>query len=169
LTVIRAIKDILVKVSPLYLGEIGYENNNSIRGYKIPRWQNLADVTIPIPNLRQAKRLNDSDFRELADVADIPDGSSRSFEVSGHDILICHTRGEFFAVENQCSHAMAKLEGGRLRAFRLSCPLHGASFDVRDGSVLGKPATKPIRVYPLRVNDGRIQVCLEPQHPGSAD
>lgn len=108
-------------------------------------------------------RLNSSSFRDLADIAEIPNGGSESFQVSGHDILICHTKNEFFAVENKCSHAMAKLEGGRLRAYRLICPLHGASFDVRDGSVLGKPATSPIRVYPLRVIGGRIQVCLEPK------
>lgn len=105
--------------------------------------------------------LRNSNFQDLADIADIPEGSSRSFEVSGHDILVCHIKGEFFAVENKCSHAMAKLEGGRLRAYRLFCPRHGASFDVRDGSVKGEPATAPIRVYPLRVIDGRIQLCLE--------
>ena len=107
--------------------------------------------------------MRESDFQNLADAAEIPDSSCKSFQISGHDILICHTKNEFFAVENKCSHAMSKLEGGRLRAYRLICPLHGACFDVRDGSVKGAPATAPIRVYPLRVTDGCIQVCLEPQ------
>ncbi len=107
--------------------------------------------------------MKESDFRDLGDIAEIPDGSSKSFRISGHDILICHIKDEFFAVENKCSHAMAKLEGGRLRAYRLICPLHGACFDVRDGSVKGPPATTPIRVYPLRVIGGRIRVYLEAQ------
>lgn len=107
--------------------------------------------------------MNDHNYWELADVTEIPEGSCKSFQISGHDVLICHTKSEFFAVENKCSHAMSQLEGGRLRAYRLICPLHGAAFDVRDGSVKGAPATAPIRVYPLRVVDGRIQVCLEPQ------
>ena len=105
--------------------------------------------------------MNDSIFRDLADISDVPEGSSKSFLISGHDILICHTKNEFFAVENKCSHAMSKLEGGRLRSYRLTCPLHGAAFDVRDGSVQGKPATEPIRAYALRVQDGRIQVCVD--------
>ncbi len=109
--------------------------------------------------------MRDGNFRDLADIAEIPDGSSKAFQVSGHDILICHTKDEFFAVENECSHAKGKLEGGRLRAYRLICPLHGACFDVRDGGVLGKPATTPIRAYPLRVLGGRIRVCLEPGNP----
>lgn len=129
------------------------KKNNSIREDKKPRWPGNADATIVIP-------MNDSMFQDLADIVDIPEGSSKSFQVSGQDILICHTKGEFFAVENKCSHAMSKLEGGRLRAYRLICPLHGAAFDVRDGSVQGKPAIEPIRVYPLRIDDGRIQVSL---------
>ncbi len=107
--------------------------------------------------------MKDSNYRDLADIEEIPDGSSKAFQVSGHDILICHTKDEFFAVENKCSHAGAKLAGGRLRAYRLICPLHGACFDVRDGSVKGPPATAPIRIYPLRAIGGRIRVYLEPQ------
>jgi 3-phenylpropionate/trans-cinnamate dioxygenase ferredoxin subunit len=108
-------------------------------------------------------RLNGSNYRDLADTADVPEGGSKSFHVCGHDILICHTKNEFFAVENKCSHAKAKLEDGRLRAYRLICPLHGASFDVRDGSVKGAPATRPIKAYRLQVIGGRIQVHLEPE------
>lgn len=104
--------------------------------------------------------LNDSRFHEITDSAEIPDGSSRSFQVSGHDILVCHTKGEFYAVENKCSHALAKLEDGRLRAYRLICPLHGGAFDVRDGTAIGRPATAPIRAYRLRVRGGRIEVCI---------
>ena len=105
--------------------------------------------------------MTDDRFQEVADTADIPEGSTVSVRFSGHEILICHTKGEFFAVENQCTHALSKLEGGRLRAYRLICPLHGAAFDVRDGCVKGKPASEPIRTYELRAVDGRIQLSLE--------
>lgn len=107
--------------------------------------------------------MKDGSYRDLVDFAEVPDGGSKSFQVDGHDILICHTKNEFFAVENKCSHAMAKLEGGRLQGYRLTCPLHGATFDVRDGSVKGAPASAPIRAYPLRLINGRIQVRLEPK------
>ncbi len=83
-------------------------------------------------------------------------------------------QGEFFAVANQCSHALAKLEDGKLRAYRLICPLHGAAFDIRDGTAKGKPATRPIRTYPVRVIDERIEIRIEPDRvrkpgPGSAE
>lgn len=97
----------------------------------------------------------------LADVATVPPGTTVPFQVSGLDILICHTKEEFFAVENQCSHARSKLEDGRLRAYRLICPLHGAAFDVRDGAVKGKPATLPLKIYPVRVVNDRIEIMIE--------
>lgn len=100
-------------------------------------------------------------YHFVTTAADIPPGTNRAFQIAGHDILICHTKDEFFAVENLCSHAMATLEGGRLRAYRLICPLHGASFDVRDGSVKGKPAINGIRSYAVRITGDRIEVLIE--------
>lgn len=90
----------------------------------------------------------------------MPPGTTAPVQASGRDILICHTKEEFFAVENRCSHAMSRLEEGKLRAYRLVCPLHGAAFDVRDGTVKGKPATLPIKTYPVRVIENRIEVKI---------
>lgn len=76
-------------------------------------------------------------------------------------VLVVHTKdGAVHAVHNVCSHAYAKLDEGRLRGIRVICPLHGASFDVRTGAVLGAPATVPLASYPVRVVDGRIEVQL---------
>jgi 3-phenylpropionate/trans-cinnamate dioxygenase ferredoxin subunit len=80
-------------------------------------------------------------------------------------VVICRFRDEYFAVENLCSHALATFDDGRMRGYRLMCPLHGATFDIRDGSVAGAPATRPIRSYPLRVVDDRIEVDLSNSAP----
>jgi len=103
---------------------------------------------------------NDS-YIYVAEVTAVPHGTTMPFQVSGLDILICHTKEEFFAIENRCSHANSKLEDGRLRVYRLVCPLHGAAFDVRDGTVKGKPATLPIRTFPVRVINDRIEIEIE--------
>ena len=73
-------------------------------------------------------------------LADIPLGSMRPVTLSGREIVICHTKEGVFALDNICSHAHARMCEGRLRATRIVCPLHGASFDIRDGKVLGPPA-----------------------------
>jgi 3-phenylpropionate/trans-cinnamate dioxygenase ferredoxin subunit len=89
-------------------------------------------------------------------------GSMRACTVGGRELVICHTREGVFALDNICTHAHARLSEGRLRATRLVCPLHGASFDIRDGRVLGPPAELPLPTHAVRVVDGAIEVAVGP-------
>ena len=91
----------------------------------------------------------------------------RCVTVAGREVLICHTREGVFALDNICTHALASMDEGRLRGVRLICPLHGASFDVRDGRVLGPPATRALPAYPVRIVQGRVEVALEAEQPAA--
>lgn len=97
-------------------------------------------------------------FVSVCAAEEIEEKAFRCFVVEEVAMVICRFRDEYFAVENLCSHALATFDDGRMRGYRLMCPLHGATFDIRDGSVTGAPATRPIRSYPLRVRDGVIEV-----------
>jgi len=99
-------------------------------------------------------------WHRIAGIDELPEGTMRAFVIEGREVVVCHSRGAWFALDNTCSHAVARLCEGRLRAYRLICPLHGASFDVRDGRVLGAPATAPVAVHRLRVADGQVEVAL---------
>ena len=92
----------------------------------------------------------------LASVSDIDPGKTLCVEVDGREILICHTREGFFAVDNLCSHTAARLCEGKLKGQKILCPLHGAAFDVRDGSALTRPASTPIDTYSIRVDGDDI-------------
>jgi 3-phenylpropionate/trans-cinnamate dioxygenase ferredoxin subunit len=105
------------------------------------------------------------DFQAAMTLADLPEGSMRACALSGRDIVVCHTKQGLFALDNICSHAHARMCEGRLRGMRLICPLHGASFDVRDGRVLGAPATRPLVSHELRVVDGTIEVRINAAPP----
>ena len=95
-------------------------------------------------------------------LAEIPQGSMQTRVLEGREIVICHTREGVFVLDNICTHAHARMCEGRLRATRLVCPLHGASFDIRDGRVLGPPATVALPTHPVRVVDGTIEVAINP-------
>ncbi len=99
-------------------------------------------------------------FTTVARVGDIAEKSFGCFEVGGVPVVVCRFRDAYFALENQCSHALATFDEGRLRGYRLMCPLHGATFDIRDGSATGAPATRPIRSFPVRVVEGRVEVAV---------
>ena len=102
--------------------------------------------------------MSENDFTAIGAAQDIGEKNFACFEVKGIGVVICRVKDEFFAVENRCSHALASFDSGRLRGHRIMCPVHGASFDVRDGSCTGAPASRPIRSFPLRIRDGVIEV-----------
>ena len=104
--------------------------------------------------------MSEARFVTVAPADEIPEKGFRCFKVDSFSIVICRFRDEYFAVENLCSHALATFDEGRMRGYRLMCPLHGATFDIRDGSVAGAPATRPIASYPVRVVDGQVEVDL---------
>lgn len=107
-------------------------------------------------------------FHPALALAELPQGRMRCVTVAGRDVLICHARDGVFAVDNICTHALARMDEGRLRGVRLICPLHGASFDIRDGRVLGAPATRPLPSYPVRVVAGMIEVAIEVERAAEA-
>lgn len=103
--------------------------------------------------------MSDRPYVPALPMADLAPGAMRCIELGSEPVLLIHTKdGTIHAVHNICSHAFARMDEGRLRGNRLICPLHGASFDVRTGAVLGAPATSPLRSYPVRVVDGHIEV-----------
>ncbi len=99
-------------------------------------------------------------YRVVAKTSDVARGKCLRVELDGCDLLICHTAEGVFALDNICSHSHARLDEGRLRGNKIFCPLHGASFDVRDGRALSRPATRPIKRHPLRVEGEDILVAI---------
>ncbi len=101
-----------------------------------------------------------AEFIAVMQLAELPAGAMRACTVAGREIVLCHTREGVFALDNTCTHAEARLCEGRLRSTRIVCPLHGGSFDVRDGRVLGAPAERPLTTHAVRILDGAIEVAL---------
>ena len=99
--------------------------------------------------------MSDSEQHELGDLDDLADGQMRVFEdVGDYGIVVCRVSGEFYALEDNCSHADTPLSEGRLRNHQLTCPLHGTSFDVRTGAHSGPPAFEGVACYRIEVSDG---------------
>ena len=99
-------------------------------------------------------------FQAVMKLTEVPVGGMRTATLAGVELVICHTREGVFALDNICTHAHARLCEGRLRRTRLTCPLHGASFDIRDGRVLSSPAELPLATHAVRVVAGTIEVEL---------
>lgn len=96
---------------------------------------------------------------DLCPAADIAPGRMMRFEPEGMDpIVVCNHDGEFYAVDDECTHAIASLSEGRLDGCTLFCPMHGGSFDIRTGAARTLPCRQALRTYPLAVAEGVIRL-----------
>jgi nitrite reductase/ring-hydroxylating ferredoxin subunit len=104
--------------------------------------------------------MTETTFQPLLALAGVSVGRMRSCKVGDLEVVVCHTKEGVFTVDNICTHAMARMSEGFLKGTRITCPLHGASFDVRTGRVLGGPAVMPLATYPTRVTNGAVEIAL---------
>lgn len=96
---------------------------------------------------------------DLGDLTDLRDGQMRTFaDIGAHGLVVCRVNGVLHAVEDNCSHRDARLSEGRLRGNLLTCPVHGAQFDVRDGTPKSSPATVPVACFAVHEAGGRATV-----------
>ena len=97
----------------------------------------------------------------IGDLTDLGNGDLRAFpELGERGIVVCRVAGQLHAVADNCSHRDTPLSEGRLRGPLLTCPLHGAQFDVRDGSHQGPPAVEGIACYTVTETDEGAVVSL---------
>ncbi|HEX3788772.1 MAG TPA: bifunctional 3-phenylpropionate/cinnamic acid dioxygenase ferredoxin subunit [Pseudonocardiaceae bacterium] len=73
-------------------------------------------------------------------------------------IAVFNADGDFYAIDDTCTHQDASLADGWLEGCQVECPLHASSFDLRTGAVTGLPAKKPVRTYPVSVEAGVLYV-----------
>jgi nitrite reductase/ring-hydroxylating ferredoxin subunit len=107
--------------------------------------------------------MSSNNYLRVAAVTDVPEGKMIEVTLAGKPLVLCHAKDGWFALDNVCTHAYAKMSEGRLRGVRLICPLHGASFDCRTGAVLGAPALYPLKTYAVRVSGGDVEIAVGTQ------
>ncbi len=98
--------------------------------------------------------------RAVAKRSEIPSGSTKRVVVDGTALLICNVDGDFFAIEDVCTHDGGPLDQGELDGNRIMCPRHGAVFDVTSGAALTPPAVIPLETYRVSADGEDVLVEL---------
>jgi nitrite reductase/ring-hydroxylating ferredoxin subunit len=96
---------------------------------------------------------------EWIDVADyrvLQEKKKLQIRIADHPIALFCIADEVFAIDDTCSHAEAYLSEGELVDYEVSCPLHGARFDVRTGQQVSFPAVVPVNAYACKVENDRV-------------
>lgn len=99
-----------------------------------------------------------ADWVRIASVDEIPPGSFKTVELGGAMVVVFNLNGEFFALDDVCTHDGGPLSDGMVLGDEVVCPRHGAKFAIRTGAVTALPAEEPVYCFPLRVRDDVIEL-----------
>lgn len=97
-------------------------------------------------------------FVPVCSTDDLPPGERLFITVGDAPIVVFNVDGEYFAIDDTCTHDQGPLGEGDLEDHQIICPRHGARFDIRSGEVLSLPAVKDVNSYPIRVVDDRVEI-----------
>lgn len=100
-------------------------------------------------------------FVHVANAAAFPDPGRELVEVEDQLVVLLKVGGEFFALDDVCTHDGGPLSDGKLEDHAIACPRHGAKFDIRTGAALTMPATKPTRSHEVKVESGEVFVRIK--------
>jgi len=103
-------------------------------------------------------------FTRVCGRGDVASGSAISVDVDGPasgSIAVVRDADDWYAIEDECSHAAIPLSEGDIEGCEIECWLHGSRFDLRTGKPSGPPATEPVAVYPVKVDGDDVLVDLD--------
>ena len=97
---------------------------------------------------------------KIAETKDVPRGQAAAFTVEGQKVALFNVEGTYYAIGDTCTHRGGPLSEGDVQGTEVTCPWHGAHFDLKTGAVLGPPAQKGVPSYKVTVEGDDIKVAV---------
>lgn len=99
---------------------------------------------------------------KVCSIADVESGGKRCFEIDGHKVCVVHLDADWYAIDDTCSHEDYSLCEGDVwpDEREIECPKHGSTFSLLSGEPQTLPATRPVRVYEVRVDGDDVIVTM---------
>ncbi len=104
----------------------------------------------------------------IARFSDLSDDGVIRVVVGRHALALYNVDGEVYASDDLCNHGKASLSDGFLEDGIVECPLHGGTFDVRNGLPCSPPAIEPMKTYKVEIRGGDV-VLINPSELGNRD
>jgi 3-phenylpropionate/trans-cinnamate dioxygenase ferredoxin subunit len=106
-------------------------------------------------------------YVKVLDVSELPNNQMAMVNVAGKEVLLTNAGGTYYAIANKCNHLGGSLAKGDLSGETVTCPKHGAQFDVKTGQALEKAKIAMIRMqvkdqesYQVKVDGTSIMVLI---------
>ena len=111
-----------------------------------------------MPGATRRPEAEDDGFAPICHVDEFVEGSTLRANIRGTVMTIVKSNGEFYAVQEFCTHRFAPMSQGAVIDGRIMCPWHRSCFDMKTGAVTDGPAKVPLKTFPLEIRGGRIFV-----------
>ena len=95
---------------------------------------------------------------QVAEADEVPPGTAKVVDVEGLRVALFNIGGTYYAIDDTCTHRGGILSDGEVEGTTVTCPWHGATYDVTTGNVLGPPATEGVACYKVEVDGSDIKV-----------
>ncbi len=95
---------------------------------------------------------------KVAETNEVPPGTAKSVDLEGRPVALFNIDGTYHAIGDTCTHRGGPLSEGMVEGATVTCPLHGATYDVTTGNVLGPPASEGVAHYNVQVDGNDIKV-----------
>jgi nitrite reductase/ring-hydroxylating ferredoxin subunit/uncharacterized membrane protein len=92
------------------------------------------------------------------DESELPEGKLTSATVDGVEVLLYRRGTTVMALNDRCSHRGCPLHRGQVGGGAVTCPCHGSTFNLEDGSIVRGPATAAQPAYQARIQEGKIEI-----------
>src|SRR5918997_1642010 len=91
---------------------------------------------------------------------ELASGSARRFVIAGVPVAVVRIENDVYAIGDICSHANVSLSEGEVWCDEkeIECPQHSSTFSLQTGAPQTLPATRPVPVYAVSVDDGEVTI-----------
>ena len=95
---------------------------------------------------------------KIAETKDLTPGQAAAFDVEGQKIALFNVEGTFYAIGDTCTHRGGPLSEGAVNGTTVTCPWHGAEFDLKTGAVMRPPAGQGVPSYRVVIEGSDIKI-----------
>lgn len=101
-------------------------------------------------------------WTDIGPADDFPVGAQSCLTADQTHLVVFNVDGDLHCIANVCPHAGLPLGDGERRGLTITCPYHGYTYNIKNGADIDDPEYgEPVNVYPVRIEDGRVQVALQ--------
>ena len=99
-------------------------------------------------------------YKRVGSVNDLNNGEAKKIEIDDKKIALFRIDGDYFATDDTCTHEKASLSEGEIDNETVTCPHHGARFNIKTGQAMSLPAMFPVKTYQIKIDGDNIMINI---------